>query len=34
MCLFASPMLVLYFIGVLVAFLVHPTRRKKKEMPA
>jgi sec-independent protein translocase protein TatC len=34
MCLFASPMLVLYFIGVLVAFLVHPTRRKKKETPA
>ncbi len=34
MCLFASPMLVLYFIGVFVAFLVHPTRRKKKEMPA
>jgi sec-independent protein translocase protein TatC len=30
MCLFASPMLVLYFVGVLVAFLVHPDRRKKK----
>jgi len=30
MCLFASPMLALYFIGVLVAFLVHPDRRKRK----
>jgi sec-independent protein translocase protein TatC len=30
MCLFASPMLVLYFIGVAIAFLVHPDRRKKK----
>ncbi len=30
MCLFASPMLVLYFVGVGVAFLVHPERRKKK----
>jgi sec-independent protein translocase protein TatC len=31
MCLFASPMLVLYFVGVFVAFFVHPDRRKKKE---
>lgn len=31
MVLFASPMLVLYFIGVAVAFLVHPARRKAKE---
>jgi sec-independent protein translocase protein TatC len=31
MCLFASPMLVLYMIGVGVAFLVHPARRKAKE---
>jgi sec-independent protein translocase protein TatC len=31
MCLFASPMLVLYFVGVAVAFFVHPDRRKKKE---
>ena len=31
MCLFASPMLALYMIGVLAAFLVHPARRKKKE---
>jgi sec-independent protein translocase protein TatC len=30
MCLFATPMLALYFIGVAVAFLVHPDRRKKK----
>jgi sec-independent protein translocase protein TatC len=34
MTLFAMPMLGLYFIGVLVAFLVHPTRRKKKELSA
>jgi sec-independent protein translocase protein TatC len=34
MCLFATPMLALYFIGVFVAFLVHPARRKKKEMHA
>jgi sec-independent protein translocase protein TatC len=31
MCLFASPMLVLYMIGVGVAFLVHPDRRKARE---
>jgi sec-independent protein translocase protein TatC len=31
MCLFATPMLVLYMIGVGVAFLVHPARRKPKE---
>lgn len=30
MCLFAAPMLVLYFLGVAVAFLAHPTRRNKK----
>jgi sec-independent protein translocase protein TatC len=29
MCLFASPMLVLYFVGVGIAFFVHPNRRKK-----
>jgi sec-independent protein translocase protein TatC len=33
MCLFATPMLVLYFLGVAVAFLVHPTRRNKKSNP-
>jgi len=31
MCLFATPMLALYFIGVLVAFLVHPNRRNRKK---
>lgn len=30
MCLFATPMLALYFLGVGVAFLVHPTRRNRK----
>ncbi len=31
MCLFATPMLALYFLGVGVAFFVHPSRRKLKE---
>lgn len=31
MCLFATPMLVLYMIGVGVAFLVHPDRRKARQ---
>jgi sec-independent protein translocase protein TatC len=31
MCVFASPMLVLYFFGVAVAYYVHPSRRKDKE---
>jgi sec-independent protein translocase protein TatC len=31
MCLFASPMLLLYFLGVGVAYFVHPTRRKRRE---
>lgn len=31
MTLFATPMLVLYMIGVGVAFLVHPARRKDRE---
>ena len=30
MCLFATPMLALYFIGVAVAFFVHPDRRNRK----
>ena len=30
MCVFASPMLVLYFLGVGVAYWVHPNRRKPK----
>ena len=34
MCLFASPMLALYVLGCGVAFLVHPTARKKKELKA
>jgi sec-independent protein translocase protein TatC len=34
MCLFASPMLVLYLIGVGVAFLVHPARRKARAAKA
>jgi sec-independent protein translocase protein TatC len=31
MCIFASPMLVLYLIGVGVAYFVHPSHRKAKE---
>jgi sec-independent protein translocase protein TatC len=31
MCLFALPMLVLYMVGIAVAFLVHPTRRNARE---
>ena len=34
MCLFASPMLVLYFLGVAIAYWVHPDRRKAKETTA
>lgn len=35
MCLFASPMLVLYLIGVGIAYLVHPSRRNRlKNKPA
>jgi sec-independent protein translocase protein TatC len=35
MCLFASPMLVLYFFGVAIAWYVHPDHRnKKKDAPA
>ena len=34
MCLFASPMLFLYFFGVVIAWYVHPNRRKRKEAPA
>lgn len=30
MCLFATPMLALYFLGVGVAFFVHPDRRNRK----
>jgi sec-independent protein translocase protein TatC len=31
-CLFASPMLALYILGVVVAYFVHPSRRKAKEL--
>jgi len=31
MCMFASPMLGLYLIGIAVAFYVHPSRRKAQE---
>jgi sec-independent protein translocase protein TatC len=34
MCLFASPMLALYFLGVAVAYYVHPTTRKARESKA
>jgi sec-independent protein translocase protein TatC len=34
MSIFASPMLVLYFLGVGVAYFVHPSHRKAKEKPA
>jgi sec-independent protein translocase protein TatC len=34
MCLFALPMLALYFLGVGVAFFVHPSRRKAREEKA
>jgi sec-independent protein translocase protein TatC len=29
MCLFASPMLILYFLSIGVAYMVHPNRRKR-----
>jgi sec-independent protein translocase protein TatC len=34
MCLYALPLLALYLIGILVAWWVHPARRKKKEQLA
>ena len=34
MCLFALPMLILYFLGVAVAYFVHPARRKARETTA
>ena len=34
MCLYALPLLGLYMIGILVAWWVHPARRKKKEQLA
>ena len=32
MCLFASPMLGLYVLGVAIAYFVHPSRRNRKEL--
>ncbi len=34
MCMFAAPMVVLYMISILVAFLVHPKQRKKRAAKA
>ena len=34
MCLFATPMLVLYFVGVAVAYFVHPSHRKRRDTAA
>jgi sec-independent protein translocase protein TatC len=34
MCVFATPMLVLYLISIGVAFMVHPSRRRRKEEKA
>ncbi|HVW77061.1 MAG TPA: twin-arginine translocase subunit TatC [Alloacidobacterium sp.] len=34
MCVFATPMLVLYLISIGVAFMVHPARRKRKREEA
>jgi sec-independent protein translocase protein TatC len=31
MCIYAIPMLVLYLVGIAVAWWVHPSRRKAKE---
>jgi sec-independent protein translocase protein TatC len=30
MCIFATPMVVLFFLSIGIAWLVHPKRRKKK----
>lgn len=34
MCLFAAPMLVLYMVGVVAAFIVNPSKRNKTAKPA
>ena len=34
MCVFATPMLVLYLSSIGVAFMVHPSRRRRKEEAA
>ncbi|MGA8877559.1 MAG: twin-arginine translocase subunit TatC, partial [Candidatus Korobacteraceae bacterium] len=30
MCIFAAPMIVLYVLSIFIAWLVHPTQRKKR----
>jgi sec-independent protein translocase protein TatC len=30
MCIFAAPMILLYMVSIGVAFMVHPTRRRRK----
>ncbi|MHB1699995.1 MAG: twin-arginine translocase subunit TatC [Acidobacteriaceae bacterium] len=32
MCIFALPMLILFFVSILIAYMVHPKRRKAKEI--
>ena len=34
MCLFASPLQLLYVVGILVSYYAHPNQRKAKEQPA
>ena len=34
MCVFATPMLVLYMVGIAVAYMVHPKRRRAKKEAA
>jgi sec-independent protein translocase protein TatC len=34
MCVFASPMLVLYVLSIGVSYLVHPATRKKRSAKA
>jgi sec-independent protein translocase protein TatC len=34
MCIFATPMVALYLVSIGVAWLVHPSRRKKKASAA
>jgi sec-independent protein translocase protein TatC len=34
MCIFASPMIVLYLFSIGIAWFVHPTQRRKREQAA
>jgi sec-independent protein translocase protein TatC len=34
MCIFASPMLVLYLLGIGVSYVVHPATRKRRAAKA